>query len=118
MTFTINGIGTRLCGARRIKKEEAEKWADNFPYSLNRTIYDYMVATEAFVFLFIPILPLRTYVYYYTETGAQNGYRIIYCPPHGKEAIYWNHVKSSLSFFIAPTLLLLLILIYISKTIS
>ncbi len=112
MTHTINGVGTHLCGVRRIKKEEADNWVDNFPFVPNRSIYDYLIGTESVVFLFIPILPLKTVVFYHPyDSGA--AYQVIYHPPKGKATVYWEHVKTSLSFYIVP----LAILVYTIESI-
>ncbi len=105
MTSTVNGIGTHLCGVRLLKKEEADSWAENFPYMPNRSIYDYYIGTEAFVFFFIPIMPLKTYVFYYIKS-QEGAWQVIYYPPSGKEDIYWEHVKTSLSFYIFPVILI------------
>lgn len=112
MTTTVNGIGTALCGQRRLTDEELKQWSKHFPYIPHVDMRNFQIATEAFVFIFIPIIPLKTFVFYYTESGFMNSkYRILYYPA-GEDRVYWPHVKTSFSFYILPALIVLGILAY------
>jgi len=108
MTSTVNGIGTHLSGERKLTDEEFNKWSENFPYNPNITKDDYRIATESFVILLIPIIPLKTFVYYYIKRGFQSHYRIIFHPA-GEGKIYWEHVKKGWVFYIAPILIAILV---------
>ena len=113
MTYTINGVGTQICGRRELTKEEIEKWSENLPYRPHVTVNDYYIGTEAFVFFFIPIIPLKTFVHYYQSQkkflGSETHYLICYYPA-GEDKVYWEHVKSSFSFYIAPIGILILLI--------
>jgi hypothetical protein len=103
MTHTVNGIGTHLSGERLLTDEEIKEWAEQIPYNPRRTLRDYRIATESFVVVFLPIIPLRTFVFHYT---GQDQYVIDFFPT-GKESVYWKHVKSSPGFYILPILIVL-----------
>ena len=107
MTHTINGIGTRICGERPLTKEEIDKWSENFPFVPGQSLSNYYIGTESLVIIF-PILPLKTYIFCYTQKGfTRSTYQIVYYPPSGKAEIYWPHVKSSASFYVFPVILIL-----------
>lgn len=105
MTYTLNGIGTHLCGERNLKNDEKEKWAENLPYSPSRTIHDYKIATESFVILFLPLIPFKSFVFHHTSGDRY----IIDFYPTGKESVYWEHVKKAPVFYAAPLIILILI---------
>lgn len=119
MTGSVNGIGTGLCGDRPITDDELNKWSQHLPIQPYKPHPQFHIATEAFIVLFIPIIPLRTYVLFYEKQGAMNSeYRICYFPG-GKEKVYWAHVKESWSFYIAPILLaIILFWIYVPPLFS
>jgi|GEM_PF-2953029 len=106
MTFTLNGCGTRLCGTRPLNEKEIKQWEENFPFHPQIRLQDYRLTTESFCLLWVPIIPLHTYVIRYV---SDENYQIIYSP-FGEGKISWEHVKSSLSFWIAPVLIILFIL--------
>lgn len=109
MTSTVNGIGTSLSGERGLTNEEFNEWSEHFPFIPGVIKNHYRIATESFVILF-PIIPLKTFVFYYTKSGfMQNQYRIIYYPA-GEGKVYWKHVKKSWSFYIFPTLMAILMI--------
>jgi hypothetical protein len=114
MTGTVNGIGTHLSGVRDLTDEEIKKWAEKIPYIPNVRVQDYKIATESFVLLFLPIIPIKTYIFYYLDKGLINSqYRIVYYPS-GEETVYWEHVKKSPIFYISPAIILIIILWLIS----
>ena len=113
MTGTINGIGTHLSGERKLTDKEFKKWSKHFPYNPYVKKEDYRIATESFVIFFIPIIPLRTFVYYYLRKGIMHSrYRIIYYPA-GKGKVYWDHVGESWVFYIGPTILVFLMFYFL-----
>ena len=109
MTYTLNGVGTRICGERLLTKEEIDAWSKNFPFLPGQSPSNFFIGTESLVFGF-PILPLKTYIYCYTKKGffTRSAYQIVYYPPSGKPEIYWPHVKSSLIFYVFPVLLIII----------
>ena len=60
MTFTLNGIGTRLVGKRALTEQEYYRYNDKCPYKYDEV--KYWIATKAFVILFIPVIPLDTII--------------------------------------------------------
>jgi hypothetical protein len=101
MPHTINGIGTAICGERKLTQEEFDRWIKYFTYVPNHTISEYRIGTESVVIL-LPLLPLKTYVFCYTDKqGSSKNYQIIYYPG-GEGKIYWEHVKSSIIFYAFP----------------
>lgn len=110
MPYSVNGIGTRICGERLLTKQEINLWGENFPFFPGRSLSEYYIGTEAVTIIF-PIFPLKTIVYCYTQKGfTQSTYQIIYFPPNGVEGIYWPHVKTSLSFYILPLIVIFLMI--------
>lgn len=110
MTSTINGVGTRLSAERNLTDEEIKKWSPHFPFNPHRDVHQYRIATESFVFLFIPLIPLKTFVFYYMNQGFMNSrYAIIYYPA-GEGKVYWEHVKKSWQFYIAPVLITIIVI--------
>lgn len=121
MTYTINGIGTRLCGSRELTQEEYNEHVNDLPYRYDEIVY--RIATKAFVVLFLPICPLETIIYANVKKAKDSSgtwaeipeLRInefkwidtdryfIYQTYH----VNWDHVKHSVSFYIMPTLLIL-----------
>ena len=65
MTHTINGIGTSLSGERAITQNELNAWWGNLPIKPYAAVPQFHIATESFVFFFIPIFPIKTFVYFY-----------------------------------------------------
>ena len=110
MTGTVNGIGTHLSGERSLTSKEFNKWAEHFPYNPYIKPKDYKIATESVVIFFLPIIPLKTIVYYYTsKQGMESQYRIIYEPANG--GVYWEHVKTSVSYYITPVVIAAIVLL-------
>lgn len=108
MTYTLNGIGTGIRGTRQLTDAEFKEWSEHFPYATHLTKQHYFIGTEAFVVLFVPIIPLKTFVFYYID-GKR--YRIVYYPA-GEGKVYWEHVKGSPSFY-AGFILAILFVIFI-----
>jgi len=108
MTYTFNGIGTAIYGERLLTKEEIDMWSANFPFLTGQSISNLIIGTESLTIFFVPILPYRTIVYYYTQKDySRSEFQIVYFPPSGKEQIYWPHVKNSYAFYIFPIVLVL-----------
>ena len=92
------------CG-RALKKVE---------YFKRYTHLNYKIATESFVFLFLPLFPLKTFVYADLNSG---GYIPLFYPK-GEGKVYWEHVKSSWSFYIAPAIVIILLIYYLFSFIT
>ncbi len=113
MPKTFNGIGTSVCGERKLTKEEIGAWKKHFPYLPDHTSSDYLIGTESIVALF-PFLPIKTHVYYYLKQDlrpvgvSSSQYQILYYPA-GEGKIYWKHVKSSLEFYEFPIFITVLL---------
>jgi hypothetical protein len=97
MTSSIYGTGTRLCGKRKLKNEEIAKWLREIPLNPCVSIYDYYIATEVISILWVPIIPLETYVFYYSigeggfmDQGPTEWVKVYH--PDSKSGIYWKHV--------------------------
>lgn len=107
---TINGIGTRLCGVRKLNEKELNKWSKHFPYIPHVKVTEYNIAAESFVIFWLPIIPLRTRIFFYTNEGAFNSqYVVVYSP----KKIYWPHIKTSPVFYAGPFVVLILIVLII-----
>lgn len=106
MTSTINGIGTHLSGGRELTEEEYKLWGEKLPFipGLNKKYL--RIATKSFVVLFLPLIPLETIIYYYTDNSH---YREIFYPA-GKDKVYWSFVFNSPLFYTAYFLLLILLI--------
>ena len=110
MTGTVNGIGTHLSGERNLTESEIKKWAHHLPYNRFVKVHDYKIATESFVILWLPLIPLKTEVYYVLNDGVMNKrYQVVFYPT-GEESVYWDHVKNSPIFYILPIGVVILIL--------
>jgi hypothetical protein len=107
MTYTLNGCGTRLCGGRALTKEEIDSWGEYFPFDHQTRMQDYRLVTESFCLLWIPIIPLKTYV---VRFMSDDKYQIVYYPFGTDGGVSWGHVKKSPSFYVAPILIILYIL--------
>lgn len=105
--YTLNGIGTRLYGKRCLSKKELRSMGIKVK-GLNPYI-----ATKWFVFLFIPIVPLSSYVVFLGyDSGERNFltydskyYHII------KINLNWNQVLKT--WFIPIAILFFLWLIWL-----
>lgn len=109
MTGTLNGVGTQLSGKRFLNEQEIKKWAEFLPYRPNVKLHDYKICTKAFVILFFPVIPLETFIYY---DLPKNFYQICHFPV-GEGKVYWEHVKNSPSFYIAPSIIIILLIIWV-----
>lgn len=98
---TINGIGTHLSGERQLTREEFDEWKFNFPFIENAVFENYRIATESLVFLYIPIIPFKTLVYYNVSDGILEKEYIPLFKPNG-DKIYWKHVEDSFTFYLFP----------------
>jgi hypothetical protein len=126
MTFTINGIGTILSGDRWLSGEEYHTLAQHKDFQTvikNLTkdedlkietqddLFRFRIATKSFAVLFIPLIPIETFIYYYPKVKWHENQK--YIPlfyTKGKGKVDWDHVKKSWSFYIAPVLVLGIIL--------
>ena len=123
MTFSINGCGTRLCGARQVTSDEfdiimetenIEEIIQSLPIQKEEDVYRFGVATKAFCLLWIPLIPLETFVYYYPRTGFFESEKYIPLFDFNHTArVNWSHVKQSRSFYIAPIIFIIIIFYYI-----
>jgi len=112
MPHTINGIGTSICGERKLTQEEIYAWAKYFPQIPDRTISQYLIGTESVVCL-LPLLPLKTYVFCYTDKQfSSNKYQILFYPG-GEGHVYWKHVKSSVIFYSVPITISIYVIWYL-----
>jgi len=113
MTSTVNGIGTHLSGERKITNDELLRWSEFLPIKPYTPHPQFYIATESFVFLFLPLFPIKTFVYFYVEKQAfENKYIISYYPA-GEGKIYWEHVKNSYVFYIVPAIVFALFINYL-----
>lgn len=114
----LNGIGTNLSGEKYISEEwclqldtQLPQIRSNYPNS------NYIIGTTSIVFLFIPLIPLETSIYLKIKHKSiflnTYSYLKIYSPC-GDNKVCWEHVKSSIGFYIWP----MLILIYIALCIG
>lgn len=115
MTSTVNGCGTALCGERPLNAEELVQWSEKLPYHPGLSAKDYRIATESIVFFLLPVFPLRTIVYYYTEKSLMKGKYVVVYAPAGEDGVYWEHVKKSSIFYILPALIILGIIWWIAS---
>jgi hypothetical protein len=136
MTSTVNGIGTKLFGSRRLTQSEYIEHQDQLPYSYDDVIYK--IATEGFTFLWIPIIPTETIIYVDVKSVKEEGNRthvldsdVLYetvslgkfkfnnnktgvrdtskyqvCSTYH---VNWHHVKSCIGFYFSPITLPILI---------
>lgn len=92
---SLYGTGTRLCGKRKLKTKEIAMLLREAHLDPRISIYDYYIATEVFSILWVPIIPLETYIFYYLIGGTVgseiNRWKKVYYP-NGKSGIYWKHV--------------------------
>ena len=109
MTYTLNGIGTRLVGERKLTKEEITKWKNRFP-QCDADVSYFNIATECFVFFYVPIIPLKTIIYYYTQKNFKGSQYMIVCRPPGKW-VNWNHILKSPGFYILPIVILVIVVL-------
>lgn len=107
MTNTVNGIGTYLSGERNITDEELIHWSENLPIKPYTPSPQFYMATKSFVILFLPLIPIKTFVYYYT--GRESQYIICHYPA-GEGKIYWKHVMETYSFYVFPAIVTLLLI--------
>jgi hypothetical protein len=112
MTSTVNGIGTHLSGNRPLTEEELVKWSRHLPIRPYYTHPEFRIATESFVLVFVPIIPLRTYVFHYGDKKLMSSQYIIDYYPAGKGNVYWEHVKNSWVFYL-PLLIIFLTLLFV-----
>ena len=106
MTSTINGIGTHLSGGRKITAEELVRWSEHLPIKPYVSHPEFYIATESFVLLFLPLFPIKTFVYYNIENSVWSGDKYIICyHPSGENQIYWGHVKDSYVFYVMPAII-------------
>jgi len=108
MTFTLNGCGTNLSGSRYLNDEELSTWGSEIEDVYNISAEACKIATISNVFLWIPIIPLRTIVYYDVPREhwySDDKYVILFYPGKFK-LVYWKHVKSSMSFYILPFIIM------------
>lgn len=107
MVYNLYGIGTNLSAEREITNEELVRWSEYLPIKPYTPTHKFYIATESFVFLFFPIFPIKTFVYYYIEDAwwkDEKKYIICYYPV-GEGEIYWEHVKNSTVFYIIPAII-------------
>lgn len=117
MTFRINGFGTGLAGKRNITSEEFKQLKKN-KYSkaiLNHLVIkdskNLKIATESFFIIFIPIIPIKSFVYYDPNPDAWVSRS--YTPligTGGDGVIDWDHVFDTWTFFIAPAVIIFMLL--------
>ncbi|KAB2942391.1 MAG: hypothetical protein MPEBLZ_04466 [Candidatus Methanoperedens nitroreducens] len=112
MTYNVNGIGTNLSGERKITVEELVRWSEYLPIKPYTRHPEFYIATESFVVLFLPIIPIETFVHYYPEEESGHKYIISYYPV-GEGKIYWEHIKSSYVFYIVPAIISTLLVNYL-----
>lgn len=119
----INGIGTKLSGIKYLSREWSSNLDIYFPDV--RSIYPiecrYIIGTTSFAVLFIPLIPIETAVYLEIPHKSvflnEYSYLKIYSPC-GDNKICWEHVKSSIGFYIWPMLILICIAWSIGKWIG
>lgn len=129
MTFTINGIGTTLSGDRWLNGEEyntlmrqksfqrvVKNLIKNKDYNIETQddLFRFRIATKSFSILFIPIIPLETFIYYCPKVKWHEDSK--YVPlyyTHEKGKVDWQHVKGSWSFYIGPVIVAGIILLNI-----
>ena len=118
MTFTFNGIGTTLSGDRWLNGEEYLALARHKDFKkvtqglmntpelkieTKEDLFRFRIATKSFSVLFIPIIPLETFIYYYPKVKwYQNNKYIPLFYTRGNGKVDWKHVKKSWSFYVLP----------------
>ncbi len=108
MTSTVNGIGTHLSGSRELTEEELNEWGEKLPYIHGLTRNQLKIATKSFVLLFLPVIPLETVIYYCLGDKYIEAFY-----PAGKDKVYWKHVFNHPLFYVAPFLLLIIVILSI-----
>jgi hypothetical protein len=113
MTFTLNGCGTHLIGARQLTSVEFDKWSIDLPVKPYKPHPQFYIGTETIVLLFLPVIPLKTFVYYHTDS---NHYVPCFYPSGG--GVYWPHVKNRWEFYIIPGIFLIYFIIWLFSFIA
>jgi len=123
MTFSINGIGTSLVGTRWLNEMEFYEISKNkdfkeiikeLPIEKEEDLYRFQIATESFCIFFIPIIPLKTFIYYSPRVKWHQSDK--YIPlfyPNSKEKVSWEHVRKSWRFYLGPAIAVTIALISI-----
>jgi hypothetical protein len=104
--YSINGIGTTLYGRRYLSKKELRSIGVEVPEGMHPYI-----ATKWFVFLFIPLIPLGSYVVFY-DYDAENKDFLTYDKKYFhmiKINLNWNQV---LKTWIIPIIVLFLLWLF------
>jgi hypothetical protein len=112
MTFTLNGIGTGLRGTRQITPQEYGRWKRHLPENVDLSCF--YLTTKCFVILWLPLIPLQTFVLVYPKTKWHESEK--YVPlfyPAGKGKVYWNHVKNMNGFYWTAAAIVALAMIFI-----
>ena len=106
MTFTFNGIGTRISGGRKLTPKEKRDWHKQLPNSPEFRNVDFLIGTESLVVFYLPVYPIRSYVYCYVESKWYQSEKYFELFNPAGKGIYWPHVKKSWSFYVWPAILL------------
>ena len=119
MTYSINSIGTRLSGKRKLSTDEIEIFRSTIEPNLDHTeskyrvlMEDCKISTVSFCALYIPIIPLYTIIIYDgdgDDSWPSDTYIILHYPGKYK-LVYWNHVLKSFIFYIFPLFIIYLFL--------
>jgi len=130
MPTTINAIGNKIAGERKLTLEEFEKWKSNFPKEFHTNNNELYIGTESFMFGLIPIEPTKTYVYYrltppkkfpHSLFSSSSFQYVILFYPAGENNVYQPHVKNNRIFSIFPwtikAVVIFIVLWYISAQI-
>lgn len=104
---TINGIGTTLYGRRGLSKEELRGMKISWPDDLALPY----IATEWFVFIFIPLIPLASYIILAQFKGENNFLSSKKYYQRIKINLNWNQVLKT--WLIALFIISVIVLIFI-----
>ena len=93
-------------GARAITGEELTKWSAHLP---NPSHHRFLIGTDAIIACFVPLFPIKTFVYYEIDSNVMST-RFAPCfYPAGEGKVYWQHVKGRWEFYLFPAGVLLTI---------
>ena len=115
MTFTLNGVGTRISGGRALSDTELRKWSSKLPQTPEFRGVTYYIGTESLVFIYFPVIPLKSYVYCYVQSKWYESSKYLQLFNPAGKGVYWPHVKGSWSFYVWPAIFIFLLASFIFR---
>lgn len=120
--YTVNGIGTSHVGTRQLTETEYRLWSSHLPHHVRikdkneAYLLDkghYLITTESFVILGVPIIPLKTIVIFCPKTGFLESEKYVEVfHPAGENNIYWKHILGIPHFYLGYFFIFLAALLY------